>query len=67
MGIRYRIRETSTVTDEVLERIINEEVAAGWQLDGIQFALRDASKRPAMAFVVFTRHTDDDKEHPPSG
>ena len=64
MGIRYRIRETSTVTDEVLERIVNEEVAAGWQLDGIQFALRDASKRPAMAFVVFTRDSDDEEKCP---
>jgi hypothetical protein len=55
MALRYRIRETSTVTDEVLQRIINEEVGQGWNLDGIQFALRDASKRPSMAFIVFTR------------
>jgi hypothetical protein len=30
-------------------------VAKGWSLDGIQFAMRESSKRPAMAFVLFTR------------
>lgn len=60
MAIRYKIRETSTVTDEALERIINEEVGAGWSFDGIQFAVRDASKRPSMAFVVFTREVLDE-------
>ncbi len=60
MALRYRIRELSTVTDDTLERAINEEVSAGWTFDGIQFAIRDASKRPAMAFVVFTREEADD-------
>ena len=51
----YKVIETSNVTDEELERIINETVSDGWLLDGIQFAMREASKRPAMAFLVFTR------------
>jgi hypothetical protein len=51
----YKVIETQTVTDEELERIINEWVPQGWVLDGIQFAMRESSKRPAMAFVVFTR------------
>ena len=62
MALHYHIRETSTVTDEVLQRIINEEVAQGWNLDGIQFALRDSSKRPSMAFIVFTREAEEDEE-----
>ena len=52
---RYKVVETQTVTDEDLEQIINEWVAQGWVFDGVQFAMREASKRPAMAFVVFTR------------
>lgn len=52
---QYKVVETQTVTDVDLERIINEWVAQGWTLDGIQFAMRESSKRPAMAFVVFTR------------
>ncbi|RLB54893.1 MAG: DUF4177 domain-containing protein [Deltaproteobacteria bacterium] len=53
--LRYKVVETSTVTDEELEEIINNWVAAGWNFDGIQFAMRESSKRPAMAFVLFTR------------
>jgi hypothetical protein len=59
MGIRYKVVETSDVTDLELERILNECTREGWTLDTIQFAMRDASKRPAMAFVTFTRGDDD--------
>jgi hypothetical protein len=52
---RYKVVETSDVTSEELEKILNEWTAAGWTLDSIQFAMRDSSKRPAMAFVTFTR------------
>jgi hypothetical protein len=52
---RYKVVETQTVTDEELERIINEWVGQGWTYDGAQFAMRESSKRPAMAFVTFTR------------
>lgn len=55
MGTHYKVVETSDVTDAALEEILNEWTAQGWSLDGIQFAMRDSSKRPAMAFVVFTR------------
>ena len=53
--LRYKVVETSLVTDEELEKILNEWVSRGWRLEGIQFAMREASKRPAMAFVLFTR------------
>lgn len=53
--VAYKVVETSDVTDETLERIINETVADGWGFDGMQFAMRDSSKRPSMAFLIFTR------------
>ncbi len=56
----YKVVELTTVTDEELERVINEWVDQDWVLDTIQFAMRDASKRPAMAFILFTK-TDDIK------
>jgi hypothetical protein len=56
VSIRYKVVETSDVTDVALEEILNEWTAQGWTLDTVQFAMRDASKRPAMAFVTFTRH-----------
>ena len=57
MTIEYKFVETSVVTDESLERIVNEWVRQGWQLDGIQFVVAPTSKRPVMAFVAFTRAT----------
>ena len=33
----------------------NEWTAEGWNFDTMQFAMRESSKRPAMAFLVFTR------------
>lgn len=53
--LRYKVIETLLVTDEALEEILNEWTVQGWQFDGIHFAMREASKRPAMAFVLFTR------------
>ncbi len=58
MGTRYKVVEVSTVTDEELERVLNECTAEGWKLDGMQFAMRDNSKRPSMAFVTFTREEE---------
>ncbi len=51
----YKFVEVATVTDEELERVVNEWVQKGWAFDGIHFVVRDSSKRPAMAFVAFTR------------
>ena len=55
MALSYKVVETSSVTDEELERILNEWTARGWTLDSVRFAMREASKRPSMAFVTFTR------------
>ena len=59
MGIVYKVVETSEVTDIEIERILNETTAEGWILDAMQFAVRESSKRPAMAFLTFTRAADD--------
>jgi hypothetical protein len=53
--LEYKVVELSTVTDEEIETVINSTVKEGWSLDGIQFAMGDSSKRPAMAFILFTR------------
>ena len=55
--IRYKVVELSVVTDESLEDVLNQRTAEGWHFDSIQFVVREASKRPAMAFVLFTRDT----------
>ncbi|MHB8873438.1 MAG: hypothetical protein ACYC8T_07095 [Myxococcaceae bacterium] len=53
--LQYKVVELSTVDEATLEASINEWARRGWNLDGIQFAMRDSSKRPAMAFVLFTK------------
>lgn len=55
MALEYKVVETSTVSDEELERILNEWVSQGWRFEGFHFAMRESSKRPSMAFVTFTR------------
>jgi hypothetical protein len=57
--LRYKVVETSSVSDEELEAILNEWTGKGWKLDSIQFAMRESSKRPSMAFVLFTRGEED--------
>lgn len=51
----YKVVELSTVDETSIERTVNEWVPHGWRLDGVQFAMRESSKRPSMAFVFFTR------------
>jgi hypothetical protein len=53
--LHYKVVELSTVDEGSLERTVNDWTSKGWSLDGVQFAMRESSKRPAMAFVFFTR------------
>jgi hypothetical protein len=59
---RWKVVETSSVTDDNLESIINEWTGEGWAFDGMQFAMRESSKRPAMAFVLFTKQVEEPPE-----
>lgn len=59
MSIRYKVVELGTVTDDEIEKTLNEWTSEGWQFDSMQFAMRDSSKRPSMAFVTFTREEAD--------
>ena len=59
MSLLYKVVETSEVADDELERIVNEWVGKGWNFEGFHFAMRESSKRPSMAFVMFTRTGED--------
>lgn len=58
--LQYKVVEVTVVTDEELEKAINTTVKEGWSLDGINFVKSQASKRPTMAFVLFTREAPDE-------
>ncbi len=54
-AMAYKVVETSTVTDEEIERILNEWTAKGYKFESIQFVNAVSSKRPVMAFLFFTK------------
>jgi len=60
VGVVYKVVELSTVGEEEIEEALNEWTAAGWSFDSMQFAMRESSKRPAMAFLAFTRDPEPD-------
>ena len=57
--LTYKVIELGTVTEETIEDTLNEWTAKGWDLNGMQFAMRESSRRPAMAFVLFTKKDGD--------
>jgi hypothetical protein len=57
VAIVYKVVELATVTDQEIEQTLNRWVAEGWTFDGMHFAMRESSKRPAMAFISFTRES----------
>jgi len=63
VSVEYKVVEITAVTDEAIESVLNEWVAQGWSYDGLQFAMRDSSPRPSMAFVIFKRELADSTGH----
>ena len=62
MSLRYKVVEISNVTDDEIENTLNEGSVEGWKFDTMQFAMRDSSKRPSMAFVTFVRESQDESD-----
>jgi hypothetical protein len=58
VAILYKVIELSSVNDEDIEQALNEWTAQGWTFDTMQFAMRESSKRPSMAFITFTRNDE---------
>ena len=54
---RYKVVELTTVTDETMEEALNTWTAKGFVFDSVHFVLREGSRRPSMAFLVFDRES----------
>ena len=52
----YKVIETSTVTGEEIERILNEWTGNGYAFENIEFVCSVSSRRPSMAFLFFTNY-----------
>jgi hypothetical protein len=50
--IEYKVVELMTVTDDMIEVVLNEWTAKGWNYEGMQFVMKESVKRPTMAFVL---------------
>ncbi len=59
MAAEYKVIEISEVTDQAIEKVLNEWTRQGWTLDAMHFAMRESSKRPSMAFLTFTREVEE--------
>lgn len=53
--LTYKVVELGTVTEDEIEIALNRHTAEGWRFDSMQFAMRESSRRPSMAFMLFTR------------
>lgn len=56
--MEYKVVETSTVTDQEIELILNEWTKRGYSFESIQFVTSESSRRPKMAFLFFTRSAE---------
>lgn len=57
--LSYKVIELATVTEEAIQQTLNDWTAKGWRFDSMQFAMRDSSRRPSMAFLLFTMDEPD--------
>ena len=62
MAVESKVVELGLVSDEEIETALNDWTAKGWTFDSMQFAMRDSSKRPAMAFITFIRSEESELE-----
>jgi hypothetical protein len=53
--MQYKVIETSEVTGERLEEILNNWTEQGWRYDGMQFVVKESARRPSMAFILFVK------------
>lgn len=51
----YKVVETSTVTDEEIEKIVNHWTAKGYVFESVHFVTAESSRRPKMAFLFFMK------------
>lgn len=51
----YKVVEVTDVTDVEIERVLNEWSEKNFTFDSIHFVTREGSRRPAMAFLFFTK------------
>lgn len=54
----YKVVEISDVVDREIEDALNRWTGAGYRFESIHFVTQPGSRRPAMAFLVFSRRAE---------
>jgi hypothetical protein len=62
--MKYHVIETTEVTAETLEHLLNRCAEKGWRFEGMNFVVKESARRPSMAFLLFTQP---EKEEEPPG
>ncbi len=52
----YKVVETSMVTDDDIEKILNLWTGQGYSFESIHFVTAESSRRPQMAFLFFIQN-----------
>ncbi len=55
--MQYKVIELSRVTDEAIEETLNHWTQEGWKWVDMRFAMVEGIRRPAIAYVFFTKNT----------
>ena len=58
----YKVVEISKVFDEEIEAELNRWTAEGYRFDSIHFVIQPGNRRPSMAFLFFSRATEEGGE-----
>jgi hypothetical protein len=53
--VSYKVVEVSPVSEDTLQKALEERTAEGWGIESVHFVMREGSHRPAMAYLFFTR------------
>jgi len=51
----WRVVELADVCDRAVEEALNAAAADGWRFESVHFVTQPGNRRPAMAFLFFTR------------
>lgn len=51
----YKVVELASVTDREIESALNRWTADGYRIESVHFVCPPGSRRPSMAFLLFTR------------
>jgi hypothetical protein len=54
-GNAYKVVEIGDVTDQAVEAALNRWAREGYRFESIHFVTQPGNRRPAMAFLFFTR------------